>query len=107
MGKHNGWRFISGWNFWNINKYFEEFYDLKNIAKESTNQSGSKNSQYGTCWINNGIENKKIKKDDFINYPNWFLGIIKKSNHSSVGRAPSWKGGHKHQFDSDWLHIVN
>lgn len=27
-------------------------------------QSGEKNSQYGTCWINNGLENKKIKSFD-------------------------------------------
>ena len=28
------------------------------------NQKGKNNSQYGTCWITNGIENKKIKKSD-------------------------------------------
>jgi hypothetical protein len=27
-------------------------------------QQGDKNSQYGTCWITDGEENKKIKKDD-------------------------------------------
>lgn len=27
-------------------------------------QLGNKNSQYGTCWITNGKESKKIKKDD-------------------------------------------
>lgn len=32
--------------------------------KNSINQSGSKNSQYGTCWITNGKENKKIKKEE-------------------------------------------
>lgn len=35
--------------------------------KNSFNQMGSKNSQYGTCWINNGKETKKIKKEE-INY---------------------------------------
>lgn len=28
--------------------------------------NGYKNSQYGTVWVTNGIENKKIKKDDPI-----------------------------------------
>jgi hypothetical protein len=27
---------------------------------------GEKNSQFGTCWITNGIENKKIKKEELI-----------------------------------------
>ena len=26
-------------------------------------QQGEKNSQYGTCWITNGFENKKVKKE--------------------------------------------
>lgn len=29
-------------------------------------QKGEKNSQFGTCWITNGKENKKIKKDEQI-----------------------------------------
>lgn len=34
---------------------------------------GKENSQYGTVWITNGFENKKIKKDSII--PNgWYLG---------------------------------
>ena len=27
-------------------------------------QKGELNSQFGTCWINNGIENKKVVKND-------------------------------------------
>ena len=30
----------------------------------SVKQIGHKNSQYGTCWITNGHENKKIKKEE-------------------------------------------
>ena len=34
--------------------------------KNSISQSGSGNSQFGTMWINNGIECKKIKKTELI-----------------------------------------
>lgn len=38
-------------------------------------QQGEKNSQYGTCWIHNDKENKKIKKEELENYIN--IGWIK------------------------------
>jgi hypothetical protein len=39
----------------------------------NVDRTGNKNSQSGTCWITNGIENKKIKREDQI--PNgWKLG---------------------------------
>lgn len=36
--------------------------------KLSLAQSGERNSQYGTTWITNGKENKKIKKEDLDNW---------------------------------------
>lgn len=41
-------------------------------------QQGDKNSQYGTCWITDGIVNKKIKKDEIEIYTNqgWYKGRI-------------------------------
>lgn len=33
--------------------------------KGHSRQKGDKNSQYGTCWITDGKENKKIKEKDF------------------------------------------
>jgi hypothetical protein len=46
---------------------------MRDKAKE---RIGDKNSQFGTCWITNGKENKKINKGDSI--PNdWKLGRIK------------------------------
>jgi len=36
--------------------------------KNSISQKGEKNSQYGTCWITNGKENKKIKKENIQDY---------------------------------------
>ena len=32
--------------------------------KNSIHQKGSGNSQYGTCWITNGSDTKKIKKEE-------------------------------------------
>lgn len=46
-----------------------------------TFQSGSKNSQFGTMWITNGQENKKIKKDvDFIP-EGWYKGYRPKQKN--------------------------
>jgi len=74
-------------NYWRkqtskgIKKYYENgglppFLD-KNHTKESKEQMslshigkhvGSKNSQYGTCWVNNSIIVKKIKKENLNDY---------------------------------------
>lgn len=43
----------------------------------SIKQKGEKNSQYGTCWITNGSENKKIKKGQ-TPPEGWSLGRIRK-----------------------------
>ena len=37
--------------------------------------SGEANSQYGTMWITNGTENKKIKKENVIP-EGWYKGRI-------------------------------
>ena len=42
--------------------------------KNSINQKGEKNSQFGTCWITNGDKNLKIKKEDISLYPEWKQG---------------------------------
>lgn len=38
-------------------------------------QTGIKNTQYGTIWITNGIQNKKIKSTDIIP-STWYRGMI-------------------------------
>ena len=45
----------------------------------SMHQTGIGNSQFGTCWITNNIENKKIKKEELNNWLNigWVKGRIK------------------------------
>ena len=47
--------------------------------KNSISQKGEKNSQFGTCWITNGVNNLKIKLNDLPLYPEWWKGrVIKK-----------------------------
>jgi len=59
---------------WSNRKHTDE--EKRKIGnKNSMKQKGERNSQYGTCWINNGVECKKIKKVDFHLYSNnWSLG---------------------------------
>ena len=49
----------------------ESIQKMKESAKGRS--KGDKNSQYGTCWITNNIENKKIRKGDAIP-EGWELG---------------------------------
>lgn len=43
------------------------------ISEKAKERIADKNSQFGTCWITNGKENKKIKKGDSIP-EDWSLG---------------------------------
>jgi hypothetical protein len=45
----------------------------KRISEANSKMIGVKNSQYGTMWITNGQENKKIKKDAVIP-EGWYKG---------------------------------
>jgi len=51
--------------------------ESKEKMRKPRNQ-GSKNSQFGTMWITNGKENKKIKKDDYIP-DGWYGGRVTKN----------------------------
>jgi len=44
----------------------------------SIKQRGESNSQYNTCWVYRGDENKKIKRNEFLYYKSngWILGRI-------------------------------
>ena len=50
-------------------------------ASSKDKLTGEKNSQYGTIWITNGIENKKLRKDSIIP-SGWYRGRIVKSKLS-------------------------
>jgi hypothetical protein len=45
----------------------------KKISKANSRLVGSRNSQFGTMWITNSLENKKIKKIDLIP-EGWYRG---------------------------------
>jgi hypothetical protein len=63
---------ISYFPNWTAKKHKEESKRKIGLTN-SIKQKGCKNSQYGTCWITNEKENKKIKKEEII--PNgWKLG---------------------------------
>ena len=87
-GGNGGWHYTNeaGKNcharHWIGRKHKEET-KIKIGKKTSITQLGSGNSQYGTCWINNGIENKKIHKSKLIMY----IGL-------------GWKQGRKMIFTS-------
>ena len=54
----------------------ETLKKMRETHQENKHQQGEKNSQYGTCWIRNEKENKKIKKselDSFIK-KGWIKG---------------------------------
>lgn len=48
---------------WKGKKHSQETIE-KMKASSIGKQSGEKNSQYGTCWMNDGKENKKVMKSD-------------------------------------------
>lgn len=53
-----------------INKKHSDATKKKmSLVKKGKNR-GKKNSQFGTCWVNNGLQNLKIKKDQLDIYLN-------------------------------------
>lgn len=57
----------------------ETLEKIRNTRKERDLGKGPSNSQYGTCWITNEVENKKIHKGDLIP-EGWRLGRKIKNN---------------------------
>lgn len=73
-------------NVYNYNNFKDKKHTketkLKIGSANSAHQTGNKNSQFGTIWITNGKESKKIRKDQSV--PNgWYKGrIIKRGKES-------------------------
>ena len=55
----------TNYNAFKNQQHTEETKNKISIAMKD-NCSGKKNSQYGTMWITNGVDNKKIKKESII-----------------------------------------
>lgn len=62
-------------------KHTDETKDKMSI--KASQRIGSKNSQFGTCWITSSNTNKKIKKEELILYiqQGWIKGRVTKSNY--------------------------
>ena len=73
-------------------KHTEETKEkLKQTFKRINHQQGEKNSQYGTCWIHNDKESKKIKKEKLQEYIDlgWVKGrIIKFKLYDKLDKIP-------------------
>lgn len=71
---------------WNGRKHREET-KIK-IGKANSEKKGEKNSQFGTCWITNGFESKKIKKDELALFieNGWKKGRVCHFNDTALER---------------------
>jgi hypothetical protein len=70
-------------------KHSEESRRLMSISSIGT-QEKEKNSQFGTMWITNGTENKKIKKDEII--PEGWLKGREKVHSEEMKKVLSFAG---------------
>lgn len=57
---------------WKGKKHKPETIEKMKLVRKGTG-TGTRNSQFGTCWITDGKENKKMKKSDTIP-EGWYLG---------------------------------
>jgi len=60
-------------NGWKIGRIFDKLFGKIVSEKLKGTGIGNNNSQFGTCWITNGVENRKIKKDSILP-DGWNLG---------------------------------
>ena len=61
---------------WTGKKHSPEAIEKMRIVHKGKG-TGTKNSQFGSFWITNGVENKKLKKDTPIP-TGWYIGRVLK-----------------------------
>ena len=86
LRKHNSGKKNTQLSVWNHNRHKQGLvnYNTKGMLGKkhsdktkkimSEKATGIKSSQFGTAWITNGIENKKIKKDIAVLEQGWYYG---------------------------------
>ena len=83
----------------------------KETFKKINHQQGEKNSQYGTCWIHNEKEAKKVKKDTVEEYllEGWKLGrvdkIIKEKKIPQYKTIDETKAYALHDTGLSWIKV--
>jgi len=107
-------RYLSGKlkTIWTGKKHSEESKKKikENIKHPDNFQKGVNNSQFGTCWIHNNIENKKIKKEDLEQYisSGWIKGRLVSNEFcikmSDIVKKGKYQVGEKNsQFNTKWV----
>lgn len=77
--------------WWETNNFYGKTHTeetkIKIGSANSEHQKGSGNSQFGTMWITNGKENKKIRKEAGIIPEGWYKGRVSKKNKIRGGES--------------------
>ena len=79
--------------------------DMRETAQLNGKQKGSKNSQYGTCWVHNSEKSIRIKKEELESYLQ--QGYIKGGKMFKPIEEYNYaknKGPNHPQYGCCWIH---
>lgn len=93
----NDERYLSGElvSFWTNRKHKSETKEkIKETMRQHGHQQKEKNSQFGTCWINDGVVNLKVRKSELNEYldKGYKQGrfIVNKENIQNANQNKMW-----------------
>lgn len=72
------------------------------VFKNIKHQQGEKNTQFGTKWITNGTDSRKIKHDEELPN-NWQFGRKFNVKCKKIKSGMGQKGQHNSQFGTKWI----